>query len=401
MGFLIPDSEISREQLKALKAEVVNHLLDLAVKETKQPRESFVVRDIFPKTDLGFVAEVFQNQTAITEVDTWTKDWAGVNLTGTSPLPKNKFVAFYGVIVHEQAAKAGSNAAEGFEYYGISYQLGSGAGSVLEQVHLQNLYREYILSDESSKVAVGYHTPVYYKGQETPYVSLIANAAVTINTVEIELLGMVCEQYGDQVSMNTEEMPEQTSLIVPEDDMTIEDIKALREEVASKLLALAVKHTGKPASEFVVRDILPKDDFGFNGVEWQNQTAISTANLWTKDWSKELPKDVFVAFFGVDYKMGATGIAGWKYCGVGYRIGATGNTTLKQVHLQKCQRTLATTAGMLKSARGYHRPVYYKGTQTINIQLMAKATVTAYYEQIMLLGLLCEPLGSQISKEAE
>jgi len=188
--------------------------------------------------------------------------------------------------------------------------------------------------------------------------------------------------------------------LVPEDDMTLADIRALREEVKRRLLALAVKTTGKPESDFVVRDIFPKDDFDFNGVEWQNQTAISAADTWTKDWSKELSKDKFVAFYGVDYKVGAAGVAGWKYEGVSYRVGAVGGTTLKQVHIQKAQRHLATTSGAIISGRGYHRPVYYKGTDTVNVQLMAKAAVTALYEQLMLLGLVCEPYGPGISRGA-
>jgi hypothetical protein len=217
---------------------------------------------------------------------------------------------------------------------------------------------------------------------------------------------MVCEPYGEVISGPNPLMPEQTSLITPEEDMTVAEIKALREEVKRNLVALAAKETGKAASEFVVRDIFPKDDFGFNGVEWQNQTAISTADTWTMDWSKELPKTKFVAFYGVNYPVGDATPAAWKYMGVSYRLGANGATTLKQVHLQKCQRygategaTAADVEAQIKSARGYHRPVYYKGTDTIYVSLIANTTVTQYYEKLQLLGLLAEPYGAVISGE--
>lgn len=390
MGFLIPDGEMSKADLKALRAEIVNALLDMAAKDTKRARSEFVVRDAFPKTDFYTAAYDFgcewQNQSDLDATDVWEKDW-------TKELPKNKFVCFYGVIYHDSAALLGANAAEGFPLLGVSYRMGTDGATTKEQIHLQKMMREFRVGSCSARVPIGYHKPIYYKGTDTINVNLIGNATLTDGDEQLELLCMVCEPFGNVISGKKELMPEQTSLLIPEDDMSIAEIKALREEVKARLLAITSKETGKPIGDLVVRDIFPKSDFGFNGVEWQNQTAITSEDTWTKDWTKELPKTKFVGFYGVDYPVGAE----YNYYGVSYKLGLAGGTTLKQVHLQKAMRREYDTAGVLRSARGYHRPVYYKGTQTINLQLLANATVTQYYENLQLLGLLCEPKGAVIS----
>jgi len=186
-------------------------------------------------------------------------------------------------------------------------------------------------------------------------------------------------------------------------ELSTAQIVAIRDEVKRKLIAYAVKETGKSADEFYVRDAMALQDFGLGSEKWDNESTLTTV-AWTKDWSKELPKTQFVAFYGVDYPVGDATPAAWKYMGVSYRLGVNGATTLKQLHLQKCQRTGVTEGAtatdveaQIKSARGYHRPVYYKGTDTIYVSLVANAAVTALYEKTQLLGLIAEPYGAVIS----
>lgn len=399
MGFLIPGSEISKGDLKALRAEIVENLLDVAVAETGKKRSEFVVRDAFPKDDFGFAGCEWDNQAAIGTADTWESDW-------TKELPDNKFVCFYGVLYHELDTMPAAADAEGPALKGVSYRVGSAGATVREQIHIQSMHRIHLNAGGDGPFAIGYHKPVYYKAEETINVYLISNATPAAYAEDIELLCMVCEPFGEVVSgvYPKRSMEEQTSMIIPFEDMTVEDIKALREEAKETLLALAMKETGKPAEELVIRDIFPKDDFSFAGVEWQNQLAINAADTWENDWSKELPKTKFVVFFGVHYPISDATPTAWKFMGVSYKLGSAGATTLKQVHIQKCQRyglvegaTAADVEGKIPAARGYHRPVYYKGTDYIYISLIANATVTQYYEKIQLLGLICEPYGATIS----
>jgi hypothetical protein len=400
LGLLIPEFEINLSEIKALQNEVIQNLLRIASKETGRPMSEFVVRDCFPKDDFGFTGCEWENQTAISAADTWTQDF-------TKTLPNDKFVCFYGVNYHKQATLPGTGAAEGYPYYGVAYKVGSAGGTVREKVHLQSAFVEYITGNMPSRSPKAFHKPVYYRGSETIRVDLIANATVTQYAENLELLCLVCEPFGNVISgARRDLMPEQTSVLMPIDEMSLTDIRGLREYTKRKLIELAAMELKRPADSFVVRDIFPLDDLAqndtptaWNGVEWQNQAAINTADTWESDWYHTLDKDEFLAFYGVKHPSGVSGNDAYPFKGVSYRLGSGAGSTLKQVHLQKCERDLLTTSGVQKAAIGYHQPVFYKGTDTPNIYLIANATVTQYYQQLQLLGLFCEPYGPAISGE--
>lgn len=394
MGFLIPKDELSIAEIKALKNEISMELLRRASKQTGRNSSEFIVRDIFPYEDFSDSTPAWngvewQNQSELNSADAWEQDWY-------KELPSDKFVAFYGVHDHVQQVAAYGNPTGG-PLFGISYRVGSGGATTREQIHLQAIQRHSFLTEGVGKNPIGYHKPVYYDGKETISVYLIGNAGVAQYAEQIELLGMICEPLGNVVSaINVEVNPGNLSVSVPEDELTIDDIRALREETKNRLLDLYVKETGKGRETGVVRDIFPKDDFGFNGVEWQNQT-LGVENTWTKDWSKELPKTKFVGFYGIDYKKAVTTFAAWNIMGVRYAVGSSGASTRKQVHIQNSQRNNITGTGSLVSARCYHRPVLYKGTETVYIVFSPLAAVTQYYDQLQLIGLLVEPYGAMIS----
>lgn len=398
MGLFIPEIEISKSEIKALKNEVIANLLRIASKETNRPQSDFVVRDAFPKTDFGFNGCEWENQAALGAADAWEEDW-------TKLLPDDKFVAFYGTIYHRQATKPGSGAAEGFPITGVAYKVGSAGGTTREKVHLQSSFIEHITGNMPSRCPKGFHKPVYYRGSETIRVDIQGNAAVSQYADNLELLCMVCEPFGNVISgARRDLMPEQTSLLTPIEEMSLKDIRGLRDYAKRRLIDIAAAELKRPKDSFVVRDIFPKDDLAqndtptaWNGVEWQNQAAINTADTWESDWYHTLDKDEFLAFYGVKYPVGATGVDAYKFKGVSHRLGSGAGSTLKQVHLQKCERDILTTSGMQRAAIGFHQPVFYKGTDCPNIYLLANATVTAYYEQLQLLGLFCEPYGPAIS----
>ena len=138
--------------------------------------------------------------------------------------------------------------------------------------------------------------------------------------------------------------------LIPDNEISKVDLKALRAEIVEKLLDMAVKETGRARSEFVVRDAFPKDDFGFSGCEWENQADIDAADTWESDWTKELPDNKFVCFYGIVYHMldtlpGAADIEGPVIKGVSYRVGATGGTVREQIHLQQLHRIHLNAGG--------------------------------------------------------
>lgn len=391
MGFLIPESEMTTVEIAQLRAQIAQNLIAIAARETKRGADSLIVRDIEPKADLGFNLPRFENQTARSSInDEWQSDF-------TKTLDGDKFVCFYGLIDHAVATKPAAGAAEGYPIKGVSYRVGSGGATVREQVHLQDIQTDHYLTSGLTRFPAGYHLPVYYKGKETINVNLLANADVGQYGDQLELLGYICEPLGNAVSSIEERNPGVVSGLVPEINMTITEIRALREKTRQMLLKVAVAETGRTAADFVVRDPFPKDDFSFNGCEWQNQTALAAASTWTKDWSKLLPKTKFVGFYGYFHQTAVVNPTSQKYTGLRYKLGSSGATTLKQLHLQKAQRACITSVGVTPIIRGYHEPVIYKGEDTIYIEHEGDATTTQYYDGIGLLGLVCEPYGETIS----
>lgn len=171
-------------------------------------------------------------------------------------------------------------------------------------------------------------------------------------------------------------------ILVPRELSTTQLI-SLREEVGKKLIEFAVKETGKNASEFVIRDALPKTDFGFNSEKWCNQTAI-TGSTYTKDWTKELPKTKFIAFYGV------VNLADTPYIViVNFKVGANGQTVRDVISISRIRAE--------DSVKGYFNPVLYKGGETIYVELYTEETIAQYGEALELMALVAEPYGEVIS----
>lgn len=156
--------------------------------------------------------------------------------------------------------------------------------------------------------------------------------------------------------------------------------------VRAQLIDFATKETGKAASEFVVRDAMAYQDFSFTTEKWDNQTALTTV-AWTKDWSKELPKTKFVAFYGVGNHNDSPTIIGTKF-----KVGTNGQTT----------RDVVMHGKMLleEVVKAYFAPILYKGTETIYVEHYTKSAsnVTIHTEEIELFCLVAEPYGEVISK---
>ncbi|MEM2849058.1 MAG: hypothetical protein QXI36_02140, partial [Candidatus Bathyarchaeia archaeon] len=130
----------------------------------------------------------------------------------------------------------------------------------------------------------------------------------------------------------------------------------------------------------------PKDDFDFNGVEWQNQTAIANADTWTKDWSKELPKTKFVAFYGFVNHSDNPKIIGTKF-----KEGSTGQTT-RDVVMHGRMRVEDVP-------KCFFEPVIYKGGETVYVEHYAISSLAGGDEELEFLALVCEPYGAVISRK--
>lgn len=172
-------------------------------------------------------------------------------------------------------------------------------------------------------------------------------------------------------------------------ELSTSQIIALRDDIKARLLAFAMQETGKTATELLVRDAMPYEDFTFNSNKWCNQTAQVNVT-WTKDWSKELPKTKFASFYGFLNHADVAYILGTKY-----KIGSSGQSTKDIVMHGKMRAE--------EVAKCYHEAVMYKGADTIYVEhyQASGGALAQYGEELELLCFVCEPYGAEISKSSQ
>lgn len=175
MGSIVPRTILEKTQITAKLKAIAGELIALAAKETNTDPSNWVVRDALPATDFGHNKEFWQNQTAIAAVNAWQKDWS-------QQLPDNKYVAFYGVILH----------ADSPTIYGVKFKVGATGATAIDVIQFEKLTEE--------DNYIGYFDRILYKKRATIYIELIANALTAQYGEEFELLCLVCEKYGEVVS---------------------------------------------------------------------------------------------------------------------------------------------------------------------------------------------------------
>jgi len=168
-------------------------------------------------------------------------------------------------------------------------------------------------------------------------------------------------------------------------ELSTAQIVSIRDDVKAKLLAFAVKETGKAAKDICIRDAMAKTDFGLGSEKWDNESSL-TSVTWTKDWTKELPKTKYVAFYGIINHTDDMQVIGTKYA-----VGANGKTVRDIIMYGRMKAE--------EVQKAYHEAVIYKGGETIYIMHynQSGSTITAGNELIELLALVAEPYGENIS----
>jgi len=160
--------------------------------------------------------------------------------------------------------------------------------------------------------------------------------------------------------------------------LDIADVQAIRQKVVDALFKVATRMTGLSREELVVRNALPKTDFGLTNEYWVTPTL--TANAWTNYFTQQLEDQRFAAFYGL-----ANQAADPQVTGVKFKIGAgTGTKTLDVVQLEDMYTYRESCDCFLK------RPVIYKERQYVNIDAYSKSAVA---EPLVLKSLICEPAG--------
>jgi hypothetical protein len=175
MGSIIPRSLLTQAQITTKLKAMADELIELAARETNTDPSNWIVRDALPKTDFDHNKEKWENQTVFAAINTFQKDWA-------KELPDNKYVAFYGVVLH----------ADNPTIYGAKFKVGLTGATTIDVIQFQKVKEEENL--------IGYFDRILYKKKATIYIELIADALTAAYGEEFELLCMVCEKYGEVVS---------------------------------------------------------------------------------------------------------------------------------------------------------------------------------------------------------
>jgi len=190
--------------------------------------------------------------------------------------------------------------------------------------------------------------------------------------------------------MAEERQPKRAGLLnaelLPKEEIAAVE-RALEDELVR--IALEAKLASSP-DELVVRDILPKTDFGsdyFANDEWVWQAAIG-GNTWVLGIKKDLDNDFAVGFYGVRGPRSST----TKTTMVKFQLGETATKDIW--HIEQCRCPGANSAdevfGITRS------PVVYYPNDTVVVYLYGTGTATADAETLVLLGKVVEPVGRTV-----
>lgn len=166
--------------------------------------------------------------------------------------------------------------------------------------------------------------------------------------------------------------------IIPSSELEVDDIMAIRQKIVDALLEIATRMTGLDESQLVVRNTLPMEDLGFSSETWQ--TPALTANAWTNYFTHKIDEQRFIAFYGVSV-LSTDPVT----TAVRFKLGSGGGTkTLDVIEIEDLYSDQNRIDGYLK------RPLIYKETQYVNVDLFAKASGS---DNLILKSLTVEPAG--------
>lgn len=171
------------------------------------------------------------------------------------------------------------------------------------------------------------------------------------------------------------------------DEMTTAELMRLKNSLATSLRNELAKELGRSPSEIVVRDVMAETDLGLDSELWDNELAAGIATVtWTKDWSKAVPKNKMVAFYGfVNHTDDPT------FIGVRFKSGSAGQTTKDTIMFGRMKAE--------EQVKCFFDPVKYLPNETIYVEVYqaSGSTVTEGSELFEYLALVAEPYGEVIS----
>lgn len=172
-SLVFPLSDLTPEQKKAIRLQVINGLLKIAQERKIGRPDECVIRRISARLDLTLADDTFITGALNAGANTFTQ-------YVSQALPSNKAFCFYGLVNRDTNPQISV----------VRYRSGAnGAGGTKLILPVEDLYAE--------EVPGCYHDLVFYAPDETCFIDVRGLAAVTNRLV---LLGMVIEKRGENMS---------------------------------------------------------------------------------------------------------------------------------------------------------------------------------------------------------
>ena len=165
-----------------------------------------------------------------------------------------------------------------------------------------------------------------------------------------------------------------TSYTLASDELRDEEKKMLREKAIEALMN-AIRSKGKNPADYVIRDILPKDDLGMADNKWEE--TLNNAGDWNNIINKTLGDDEFIVIYGVGNNNDNPVVTALRI----YR----GGTPIYLVELEKLY--------VKQEPVGYFtNPIIFAESDTLKVDLYLPSGVTTpANERVFLLALKAEP----------
>jgi hypothetical protein len=175
--------------------------------------------------------------------------------------------------------------------------------------------------------------------------------------------------------------------IIPKSELSSTDIATIVKNAHDAVLARA---TEKMLKDPIVRDGLPKSDFGLTGEQWRNETA-TVANTWTKDWSKTILATQVAIPYKIFDKTASPALSAIKFKG-----GTTGAKVLAQVSVEDLflQDEVVGYFNYFDPAAA--KMMLYDPQSTIYIELMSLGVIAQFAELIGYGFYIAEPAGEAV-----
>lgn len=166
------------------------------------------------------------------------------------------------------------------------------------------------------------------------------------------------------------------SYAVPVDELTIDDLKSIRDASLAELENM-IRSVGKNPEDYNVRDILPATDLGLPSESWS--VSYTAANTWVRLVNITVPQNVFIVFYGYTNKSASPKTVAVKFY--------SGAVPVAIFQLEKLYTKREPT--------GYFKPLGFKEFERLAIEFYPRATGA---DEPTLLGFVAELRGTTIGE---